>query len=48
MAFTGDKRTGVRDASSSPEYSTNGNLRKCWLRYVMEGKDARQIECLNV
>ena len=32
MAFTGDKRTGVRDASTSPEYSTNGNLRKCWRR----------------
>lgn len=32
MAFTGDKRTSVRDASTSPEYSTNGNLRKCWRR----------------
>ena len=32
MAFTGEKRTGVRDASTSPEYSTNGNLRKCWRR----------------
>lgn len=32
MAFTGDKRSSVRDASSSPEYSTNGNLRKCWRR----------------
>jgi len=32
MAFTGDKRVGVRDASTSPEYSTDGNLRKCWRR----------------
>ena len=32
MAFTGEKRQGVRDASTSPEYSTNGNLRKCWRR----------------
>ena len=32
MAFTGDRRAGVRDASTSPEYSTNGNLRKCWRR----------------
>ena len=32
MAFTGDRRTSVRDASTSPEYSTNGNLRKCWRR----------------
>ena len=32
MAFTGEKRTSVRDASTSPEYSTNGNLRKCWRR----------------
>ena len=32
MAFTGEKRSDVRDASTSPEYSTNGNLRKCWRR----------------
>ena len=36
MAFTGDRRSSVRDASSSPEYSTNGNLRKCWRR--VDGK----------
>ncbi len=36
MAFTGDRRSSVRDASSSPEYSTNGNLRKCWRR--IDGK----------
>ena len=32
MAFTGDRCEHVRDASTSPEYSTNGNLRKCWRR----------------
>jgi len=32
MAFTGDRREAVRDASTSPEYSTDGNLRKCWRR----------------
>ena len=32
MAFTGDRMERVRDASTSPEYSTNGNLRKCWRR----------------
>ena len=32
MAFTGERRSSVRGASSSPEYSTNGNLRKCWRR----------------
>jgi len=32
MAFTGDRRVDIRDASSSPEYSTDGNLRKCWRR----------------
>ena len=36
MAFTGDRRSSVRDASSSPEYSTDGNLRKCWRR--VDGK----------
>jgi hypothetical protein len=36
MAFTGEKRSSVRGASSSPEYSTNGNLRKCWRR--VDGK----------
>lgn len=32
MAFTGDRHSSVRDASTSPEYSTDGNLRKCWRR----------------
>lgn len=36
MAFTGERRSSVRGASSSPEYSTNGNLRKCWRR--VDGK----------
>ena len=36
MAFTGDRRSSVRDALSSPEYSTDGNLRKCWRR--VDGK----------
>ena len=32
MAFTGNRLNHVRDASTSPEYSTNGNLCKCWRR----------------
>ena len=32
MAFTGERQRTPRDASTSPEYSTDGNLAKCWRR----------------
>ena len=32
LAFAGERPDVVRKASSSPEYTTNGNLAKCWRR----------------
>jgi len=32
MAFSGDRAHTIRDADTSPEFTTNGNLAKCWRR----------------